>query len=410
MKILHILDHSLPLQSGYSFRSQNIFKAQRKRGWKPVVVTSPKHEESWPGDSEREEMIDGFRYYRTGTVSRISFSIAREIQLMRTLTKRIEEVIKIEKPDVLHAHSPILNGIPALWIGHKFGIPTVYEIRAFWEDAAVDHGTYGQHSWKYKLVKTLEKWVCLKAESVAVLCEGLQGDLLKRGIPYEKIAVVPNAVNPDDFKDSEPNEGFIRKWNLRDKKIIGFIGSFYRYEGLDLLIDAFDRLRATREDIVLLLVGGGEMEAELKKQIERLHLKEEVIMPGRISHDRIPAVYALVDILAYPRYSMRLTELVTPLKPLEAMAMSKALVASDVGGHREVIRHGHTGLLFPAGNVSALTDALRCLIEDEGLRRDLQRQGSAWVQQEHNWDKTTTVYEESYSKALERKHSAKLVR
>jgi PEP-CTERM/exosortase A-associated glycosyltransferase len=328
---------------------------------------------------------------------------------MRTLTKRIEEVIKIEKPDVLHAHSPILNGIPALWAGYKLGIPVVYEIRAFWEDAAVDHGTYSQNSWKYKLVKTLEKWVCLKAKSVAVLCEGLKEDLIKRGIPFEKITVVPNGVNPDDFEHPEPDEEFIRKWNLGDKKIIGFIGSFYRYEGLDLLIGAFDRLRATQQDIVLLLVGGGEMEAELKKQIERLHLKEKVIMPGRISHDCIPAIYALVDILAYPRYSMRLTELVTPLKPLEAMAMGKALVASDVGGHRELIRHGHTGLLFPAGNVSSLTDTLKCLIDDVRLRQDLQTQGLAWVQQEYNWDKTTAVYEEFYSQALERKTFPELV-
>jgi glycosyltransferase involved in cell wall biosynthesis len=145
------------------------------------------------------------------------------------------------------------------------------------------------------------------------------------------------------------------------------------------------------------------MEAELKKQIERLHLKDKVIMPGRIAHDHIPAIYALADILAYPRYSMRLTDLVTPLKPLEAMAMGKALVASDVGGHRELIRHGHTGLLFPAGNVSSLTDTLKCLIEDVRLRQDLQTQGLAWVWQEHNWDKTTAVYEELYSQALERK-------
>jgi PEP-CTERM/exosortase A-associated glycosyltransferase len=400
MKILHILDHSLPLQSGYSFRSQNIFRAQRKRGWEPVIVTSPKHEESWPGDSEREEMIDGFRYYRTGRVSRSSFSIVREVQLMRTLTKRIEEVIKIEKPDVLHAHSPILNGIPALWIGHKFGIPMVYEIRAFWEDAAVDHGTYEENSWKYRLIKTVETWVCEKAGGVVALCEGLKEDLIKRGIPFAKIAVVPNAVNPDNFNHLEPNGEFIRKWNLRDKKIIGFIGSFYRYEGLDLLIDAFDRLRATRQDIVLLLVGGGEMELELKKQIERLHLKEKVIMPGRISHDRIPSIYAVVDILAYPRYSMRLTELVTPLKPLEAMAMGKPLVASDIGGHRELVLNGSRGILFPAGNVLALAEALKRLLEDEGLRQNLAREGQDWVSQERTWDKTTAVYGDFYNGAL----------
>ncbi len=403
MKILHILDHSLPLQSGYSFRSQNIFKAQRKRGWEPVIVTSPKHEESWQGHSEREEMIDGFRYYRTGTVSHSSFSIAREVQLMRTLTKRIEEVIKIEKPDVLHAHSPILNGIPALWAGHKLGIPVVYEIRAFWEDAAVDHGTYSQNSWKYKLVKTLEKWVCLKAKSVAVLCEGLKDDLIRRGIPSEKLTVVSNGVNVEDFNPCEPDQEYRRAWGLSGKKVIGFVGSFYRYEGLDLLLDAFAKLAEYGSDLVLLLVGGGETDKELRVKVKELRLEGRVLMPGRIPHERIPGVYALLDVLAYPRYSMRLTELVTPLKPLEAMAMGKALVASDVGGHRELIRHGHTGLLFPAGNVSSLTDTLKCLIDDVRLRQDLQTQGLAWVQQEHNWDKTTAVYEEFYSQAIERK-------
>jgi len=409
MKILHILDHSLPLQSGYSFRSQNIFKAQRKRGWDPVIVTSPKHEESWRRHSEREEMIDGFRYYRTGTIPHSSFSIVREVQLMRTLKKRIEEVIKIEKPDVLHAHSPILNGIPAVWIGHKFGIPTVYEVRAFWEDAAVDHRTYSQDSWKYKLVKTLEKWVCLKAERVAVLCEGLKDDLIRRGIPSEKLTVVFNGVNVEDFNSCEPDNEYRRAWGLSGKKVIGFVGSFYRYEGLDLLVEAFANLAESRSDLVLLLVGGGETEEELRRKVRELRLEGRVVIPGRIPHERISGVYALLDILAYPRYSMRLTDLVTPLKPLEAMAMGKALVASDVGGHRELIRHGHTGLLFPAGNVSSLTDALKCLIEDVRLRQNLQRQGSAWVQQEHNWDKTTAVYEEFYSKALERKTFPKLV-
>jgi PEP-CTERM/exosortase A-associated glycosyltransferase len=336
-------------------------------------------------------MIDGFRYYRTGTVSHSSFPIANEVQLMRVLTKRIEEVIKIEKPDVLHAHSPILNGIPALWAGHKLGIPVVYEIRAFWEDAAVDHGTYSQNSWKYKLVNTLEKWVCLKAKSVAVLCDGLKEDLIDRGIPFGKITVVPNAVSPDDFKHSEPDEEFIRKWNLGDKKVIGFIGSFYRYEGLDLLIDAFNRLGATRQDIALLLVGGGEMEAELKKQIERLHLKDKVIMPGRISHERIPAIYALVDVLVYPRYSMRLTELVTPLKPLEAMAMGKALVASDVRGHRELIRQNVTGLLFPAGDASALGETVKNILDDNILSQKLAEHALIWAQ-DHTWDKAVLNY------------------
>src|SRR5262249_10394360 len=216
-------------------------------------------------------------------------------------------------------------------------------------------GTYGPYSWKYKLVKFLETWVCRQADHVAVLCNGLRDDLTERGIPLEKITPIPNGVDVDAFRACDPRQTLLPRCNLEGKKVIGFIGSFFRYEGLDLLVDAFARLRATRPDVVLLLVGSGETEEDLKAQVRCLQLERHVIMPGPIAQEHIPRIYALIDILAYPRYSMRLTELVTPLKPLEAMAMGRVVVASGVGGHREMIQDGSTGLLFPAGSVSALT-------------------------------------------------------
>jgi glycosyltransferase involved in cell wall biosynthesis len=96
---------------------------------------------------------------------------------------------------------------------------------------------------------------------------------------------------------------------------------------------------------------------------------------------------------------MRLTELVTPLKPLEAMAMGKALVASDVGGHKELIRHGQTGLLFKAGDEAALAGELKRLLKDGELRETLERQGREWVSRHHTWEKTTAVYRDIYARA-----------
>jgi PEP-CTERM/exosortase A-associated glycosyltransferase len=402
LKILHILDHSLPLHSGYTFRSQNIFLSQKKRGWQPVILTSPKHEESWKGHWEKEEEIGGFCYYRSGRLLNCTFPLEAELRLMAKLARRIREVVEREKPDMLHVHSPILNAIPALWIARKLGIPIVYEVRAFWEDAAVDHESYRQNSWKYKLAKSIETWICQKTDQVIVICHGLKKDLKNRGIPSEKLTVVPNGISVNDFKACEPDAEYMETWKLVGKKVIGFIGSFYRYEGLDLLVDAIAHLSTTRSDITLLMIGGGEMETELKAKIKRLHLEEKVIMPGRIPHDRIPSIYALVDIMAYPRYFMRLTELVTPLKPLEAMAMGKALVASDIGGHRELIKHGHTGLLFQAGNVYELAKALGHLLDNHNLCQELGTQGAAWVYKERSWDKTTAVYYEIYQKAMKK--------
>jgi PEP-CTERM/exosortase A-associated glycosyltransferase len=399
MKILHILDHSLPLHSGYTFRSQSIFRAQRTRGWHPVVLTSPKHEQSWKGHWQEKEEIDGFSYYRTGASRTSRLPGLGEFGLMRNLARRIRNIAALEKPNLIHAHSPVLNGLPAIRAGLSLRLPVVYEIRAFWEDAAVDLGTYTQDSWKYRLTRALETWVCRRAGHVAVLCQGLKQDLMARGIPAEKLTPVFNGINPEDFKPTSPDAEFQQAWGLAGKKVIGFIGSFYHYEGLDLLLSAFSKLAANMPNVVLLLVGGGQQQDNLGKQIQKLGLQDRVILPGRIPHERIPGVYALVDVLAYPRLKMRLTDLVTPLKPLEAMAMGKALVASDVGGHLELIRDGQTGLLFPAGDVAALTRSLSTALLDDNLRRHLENNGPAWVREHHTWERTTRVYEEIYQKA-----------
>lgn len=399
MKILHVLDHSLPLHSGYTFRSQSLFRAQRGMGFEPVIVTSPKHEADLKGEAPRREEINGFIYYRSGATRQFSMPFAGELWLMHVLSRRILEVAKIEQSAIIHAHSPVLNAIPALWAGRKLGLPVVYEIRAFWEDAAVDHGTYAEGSWKYKLTQLIETMVCTRADQVAILCDGLKQDLVRRNIPAQKITPVFNGVDIEDFRPGAVDGDYQRQWNLAGKKVIGFIGSFYRYEGLDLLVKAFARIAKEDKDAVLLLVGGGEMEGELAQLVAGLELGKRVVMPGRIPHERVPGVYAMIDVLAYPRYSMRLTELVTPLKPLEAMAMGKALVASDVGGHKELIRHNETGLLFKAGDEGALAGELQRLLKDGELRESLERQGRDWVARHHTWEKTTAVYRDIYARA-----------
>ena len=398
MKILHILDHSLPLHSGYTFRSQNLFRAQRSMGYHPVILTSPKHEENCRGRWSAREEINGFTYYRTGPTRQFPGPVTNEAWSMHVLSRRILEVARIEQPDILHAHSPVLNGIPAIWAARKLKLPVVYEIRAFWEDAAVDHATTTEGSLRYRLTRSAETMVCRKADHVGILCNGLKNDLVSRGIPPEKITPVFNGVNADDFQPCPPDAEYLREWQLAGRKVIGFIGSFYRYEGLDLLVRAFARIAARDPVVLLLLVGGGEMEGELKKLVASLGLAKRVIMPGRIPHERVPGVYAMIDILAYPRYAMRLTELVTPLKPLEAMAMGKVLLASDVGGHRELIRNGETGLLFKAGDEGALAAALQELLADEERCELLRQQGLHWVRQHHTWEKTTRVYRDMYEK------------
>ncbi|MGE0823673.1 MAG: TIGR04063 family PEP-CTERM/XrtA system glycosyltransferase [Candidatus Binatia bacterium] len=402
LKILHILDHSLPVHSGYAFRSQAILRAQQRRGWETAGVTSPKHYESWQQHGAESEEVGGIRYYRTRGIQGSPRPVEKELRVVRSLASRIQAVAKQERPQVLHAHSPVLNALAALWVSRRQGIPIVYEIRALWEDAAVDRGAYGPQSWQYKIVRALETWVCRQVEEVTVLCRGIRDELRSRGIASEKLTIIPNGVDVTTFRRCESDREFAEDWNLLGKKVVGFLGSFFRYEGLDVLVKAMARLAATRSDTVLLLVGGGEVEKDLRAQVRGLGLDHHVIMPGTISPDRIPGVYALVDVLAFPRHAVRLTELVTPLKPLEAMAMEKLVVASDVGGHRELVVDGKTGLLFSAGDAEALAAVLARVLDEPHLCYSLAQQGAEWVRKERTWETTTACYSDVYARAIMR--------
>jgi PEP-CTERM/exosortase A-associated glycosyltransferase len=222
---------------------------------------------------------------------------------------------------------------------------------------------------------------------------------LARGIPHHKVTVIPNAVDIDAFAPSGiPTPALRLTLGLGDSTVIGFIGSFYAYEGLDLLIEALPAIAAKTSDVRVLLVGGGPREAALREQVGRLGLEARVIFAGRVPHQDVPRYYDLIDILAYPRHSMRLTELVTPLKPLEAMAQGRVLVASDVGGHRELIHNGVTGVLFRAGNSKSLADAVTSLLNQRDRWPAMRDAGRHFVEAERNWGDSVARYREVYAR------------
>lgn len=396
MRVLHILDHSIPLHSGYTFRTLSLLREQRALGWDTVHLTSPKHTAS----VALEETIDGWHFHRTPPASGgAQLPGLGEIALMKHLTTRLEVVARRVKPDVLHAHSPVLNAIPALRIGRRLGIPVVYEVRAFWEDAAVDHGTTTEGSLRYRLTRRMETHALRQVRHVFTICEGLRADIVARGIPAERVTVIPNAVDIDAFAvGGQPDAALKAALGLAGCEVVGFIGSFYAYEGLDLLVTALPRLLQQRPGVKLLLVGGGPQDEALKAQARALGLADRVLFTGRVPHAEVQRYYDLIDVLAYPRHSMRLTELVTPLKPLEAMAQGRLLVASDVGGHKELIRHGETGLLFPAGSADGLADTLADALARPERAAAIRRAGRAFVERERNWRSSVARYVPVYER------------
>lgn len=392
MRILHILDHSVPLHSGYTFRTLAILREQQRLGWETVQLTTPKQ---GPG-SMREETVDGLRLHRTP-----SAPAAGLLEQMRLTAARIAEVARAEQPDLIHAHSPVLNALPALWSRLSLGIPVIYEMRASWEDAAVDHGTTTEGSLRYRLSRALESFALRRADQITTICEGLRGDIAARGIAQDRITVIPNAVDVADFQFGLPADPALRtRLGLDGCTVLGFAGSFYGYEGLHLLVQAFAQLLARRTQLRLLLVGGGPQEAALKAQVAAAGLEGRVIFTGRVPHAEVQRYYELIDVLAYPRLPIRLTELVTPLKPLEAMAQGRLFVASDVGGHRELIRHGETGFLCQAGDATALAAAIENVLERRDEWPRIRAQARRFVEQERTWTNSVARYAAVYRRAL----------
>ena len=398
MRILHILDHSIPLHSGYTFRTAAILREQRALGWETFHLTSPKQ-----GKAVAEvEDVDGLRFYRC-PVPEAGPAGINELRLMRATEARLEQLARELKPDVLHAHSPVLNAIPAIRVGKRLGIPVVYEIRAFWEDAAVDHGTTAEGSIRYRATRAMETWALKRVDHAFTICEGLRADIVARGIPAAKVTVIPNAVDIEGFQLSGDADAELRRQlGLEGCTTIGFVGSFYAYEGLDLLLDAFPALLQKRPDLRLLLVGGGPQDANLKAQAQRLGVADKVVFTGRVPHSEVSRYYDQIDLLAYPRHSMRLTELVTPLKPLEAMAQGRLFVASDVGGHKELIRDGETGKLFKAGSAEALAAAIDDMLDHRERWPAMREAGRRFVEEVRNWKNSVANYVGGYEQLTHR--------
>lgn len=398
MRVLHVLDHSIPLHSGYTFRTAALLREQRALGWQTCHLTSPKQ---GPTVADRED-VDGLDFYRT-PVPASRLPLISEFQLMRALERRLAELVAKHRPDLIHAHSPVLNAIPALRVGRRCAVPVVYEVRAFWEDAAVDHGTTTEGSARYKATRALESWALARADHVFTICEGLRRDIVDRGIRASKVTVIPNAVDVEGFRLSGPPDPELRRrLGLEGHDVVGFIGSFYAYEGLDLLLAALPRVLERMPKVKILLVGGGPQAEALAAQAARMNLQDKVVFAGRVPHGEVARYYDQVDLLAYPRHSMRLTELVTPLKPLEAMAQGRIFVASDVGGHRELVRDGVTGTLFQAGSAAALATAVLDSFDRQEQWPAMRAAGRRFVEDERTWRASVANYRPVYQRLTRR--------
>jgi PEP-CTERM/exosortase A-associated glycosyltransferase len=406
-RILHVLDHSLPLHSGYTFRTRAIMKAQIAAGWNVQGITSVRQYQHGEVRGDATQIAEGLTFHRC-TADAKGPPLLREYREVSALTEAIVALHHRAPFDLLHAHSPALNGLAAAWAAQRLGLPLVYEIRAFWEDAAVGNGTGSEGSVKYRLTRALENHVIARADAVAVICEGLRSDLIIRGVDPAKITVSPNGVDLEVFGSPIPRDDALAgKLGINGKHVIGYIGSFYDYEGLDDLIAAMAHLKDSAQDAHLVMVGGGPMEQQLREQALASSAANRIHFVGRVPHEEVEQYYSLIDILAYPRKSMRLTDLVTPLKPLEAMAQGRLVAASNVGGHRELIEDGVTGALFPADDPIGAAAAIDALFAAQSGWDERRKNARKFVESQRNWQKNIHRYDPVYHLLLSKTISSK---
>lgn len=400
MKVLHILDSYLPQYSGYAFRSKYILNYQKKMGITPIVVVSPQNSNGF----KNFEVIDDIACYRCPPPNGITkkFPYFKELYVMKTLKEYITVISKKYNINIIHSHSPILCGRPALKAAKILRLPVVYEVRALWEDAAAEHKKISSKSLRYRLSRSMETDLFKKVDAITTLCRNLKEEIESRGIQKGKIYVVNNGVDSKRFFSQPKDNSLLKRYHLEGKTILGYIGSLFSYEGLDCLIKAIKIIVNEYKKVCFLLIGDGPEIDNLKNLANTSGTSQYIIFTGKIPHSEILSYYSIIDIFVYPRRSNRLTDLTTPLKPLEAMAMAKPVIGSDVGGIKEIINNGKTGLIFQSGDLVDLANKCLTLIKNEKDRKTLGERAREYIIKHRNWEKIVGKYLDIYDGLLQK--------
>jgi PEP-CTERM/exosortase A-associated glycosyltransferase len=410
-RVLHLLDHSWPILDGYSQRSRSIVDSQLQIGMQPHVLTGPSQQVDDPAAAELQ--LEGVSYSRTvaqpgiaGHIIRNRWPLLRELAIVRLMKRRIEQLCDAASFDVLHAHSPALCGLAALQASRSRRIPFVYEIRSFWEDSAVVQRKTSHFSLRYRLGRGLETFVARRANAVVGISSAMLKDLEARPVSSPKLFHVPNGVDAARFVPRTRDSALATELGVAGVPTIGYLGTLFPWEGIPWLVRAASELYRSGTKFKLLIVGDGAAASEVRETIQALDAKDYVSFLGRVPHERVERYYSVMDVLVYPRLNVRTSEMVTPLKPLEAMALGKSVLGSGVGGIRELIEPEVTGLLFEPDNIQEFCRQTRRLLQDPVLRCKLGAQARQVVAREKDWKVLARLYEGIYDEAV-RNHRAR---
>ncbi|HEX4947045.1 MAG TPA: glycosyltransferase [Blastocatellia bacterium] len=374
---------------------------QRQMGITPVVLTSPSHDSF----EESCEILQGVQHHRSKWPVFYFLPQPRFIPGLRheayitALAKRIVQVARECEADLLHAHSPALNGLATQRAARQLKKPWLYELRYYEQDAAVDSGQTTYYSLRYSLARWMEERALKQADLAITTSTSMQKELLARGFSSRKLLEVPEGVDTRMFQPRQPDGELVERHQLEGKTVIGFIGSFYRYEGLDRLMTVMNHLLRERRDIKLILAGSGEVESQLRARVPR-EWNDYFIFTGRIEQEEILRYYSVIDICVYPRLSTRMTELTTPIRPLEAMSMERAIIGSNVGGIAELIRHNKTGFVVETDDRVTLGATISYLVNNPHERKEVGKRARIQMVKQRDWATIALKYADIYQRVL----------
>jgi len=390
-KILYLLHNSLPFHSGgYATRAHGLMEGTNASQQFEMQGVSrlgyPKDILKLDSDDDilEHQEIDNIMYHRLK--SDVTRGSTTYYNYIKEYGEAVVELAKKENPFVIHAASNLYNGLACVYAAKKLGIKSVYEIRGLWEITRISREPEWIDTDMYKFNADMETTAALNADVVITITEALKNEMISRGVPANKIEVLPNGVVSDRFKPLEQNMKLAKELGLENKIVIGFIGSFVQYEGLEYLVDAVKILVDKGiTNLGVLMVGDGAVWEKTKDRVEKLDLNDYFVFTGRVPHEEVEEYYSLVNIAPFPRKGLPVCEMVSPLKPFEAMAMEKAVLSSNVAALEEIVKDGYNGLLFEKDNVEDFADKLEILINDDDLRAKLGKQAREWVIKERDW-------------------------
>jgi glycogen(starch) synthase len=407
-RILHFVATMAPPTCGYAIRTANILRRQRQAGYElmPLALWDLPEGAARNPRAHLAEWTDAFGTTYFGPLANEASAMCRLLRIVprlgRALAARKELAPFMKKaeefrPDIVHAHSPFYCGVSAKKLADRLKVPFVYEVRGLWEESAVAEGEMSRESKEYAERRRMEIELASSADAVVAISEGLRAHFEKSGVAPQKIFVVPNGVDADSFNDDrlKPVAGGLS--GLRGKFVFAYSGNVRRLEGLELVLESLPEILRGRPEAHFAVIGDGKDLGALRQIVKDRQLDNSVTFTGSVPHEDVASLYASVDLFVLPRIRATVNELVTPLKPLEFMAAGRPVLASDVGGLKELITDGRTGMLFKAGDASDFAGKVVMLAGDDRRRKELADSGREWVKRERTWERVCTKYADLYS-------------